>query len=216
MNSVKTDPNLRPRLRFLNILNSNLQNENFRLVKSSNAFKRELDFGQQAIRLSFINTMGIIHGVQTVHTIKFTQFEKIFRKIFKDYSCNWTCIYRIYGNETYLCDKETFEYSDDSLNKAAKEFFNSIKPQIDNKINSNYLENLYLELSDFSIPFYHHIGIEKRVLLLIWFAVKRNSPQIFELKNKSLELFKKSKEMYKPELKNILKVIELIESENKK
>lgn len=212
MRFIKTDPNLKPTLRFLNILDHNLHNENYRLVKSNNAFKRDLDFGQQVIRFSFISTMGAIHGIETVHTIKINDFEKVFRKVFKKYSWKeWTCFYHVYGNETWLCNEETFAYSDETLNEGAKEFFNTIKPQIDTKINSNYLDELYLELTDFTKQHLSFIRIERRVLLSIWLAKKRNDSRLAEIKTNSLELFKASNEWYKSDLEEVLSVVRLIE-----
>lgn len=212
MKHLKTNSDLPPRIRFLEILNYNLISENFRLIKSSNAFKRELSFGEQVIRLSFISSMGAIHDIQTVHTIKFMEFENIFRKVFKKYSWKeWTCIYHVYSDEIWLCTEDTFAYSDESLNQAAMKFFDSIKPQIDSKINSNYLEELYLELINFSNPYLSYLRIERRVLLSIWLAKKRCDPKIGEIKNNSLKLFEKSNEAYKPNLEEVLKVIKLIE-----
>lgn len=161
-----------------------LKEEDFKFLKSKNEFVQEFEFGKRIISLHYDSTLGYISSIQYFYKIIFTDIEKEFKKIFPDYGwTNWTVHYNLMWTENWLCEKNSGKYTDETINKSADEFFENIKPQIDQLCDKfqNY-QSLNSVFNKKPIDFFEYLPasrIEKRIIIGL-ILIKSFQPDQFE------------------------------------
>jgi hypothetical protein len=159
-----------------------LEKEGFVFHKSKNEFVQEFEYGKRIISLSFISTAGIISNIQIYYKIIFTELENQFKKIFPKYGwTNWTVTCNLNWTKNWLYDRDYKRYTDKSINLVADEFFEKIKPQIDNLRDrfKDYL-SLHSEYNKEPIDFFGLAGrIEKHIINGL-ILVKWHQPNDYE------------------------------------
>jgi hypothetical protein len=196
---IKTDSSLKPGIRYEQILFHHLATEGYRYLKSKNEFARDFQYGKQIIRIFYSAQQSYIYNVEYSARIIFHDLEKAFKKVYPHYGwTNWTIHLNLHHEtENWLCDKETGEYTDESLNKVSNEFIKKIKPQIDTLFNEidNYpkLNSVY---NLRPLKFFDYLPIarlEKRIINGL-ILVRSFAPAIYdEIKNEYLNLLEKYK-----------------------
>jgi hypothetical protein len=193
----KTDLSLKPSERYEQVLLHQLDKEGFRYIKSKNEFIRDFQYGKQIIRIFYSTQLSYIYNVEYSARIIFHDLEKAFKKVYPEYSwTNWTIQLSLHHQaESWLCDKETGIYTDDSLNKVSNDFIKKIKPQIDLLFNEidNY-EKLNRVYNARPLKFFDYLPIsrlEKRVINGLILA-RSFDPSVYEeLKKEYLTLLEK-------------------------
>lgn len=168
-NIIKTDPSDKPRIRYEKVLFDSLENEGYKYLKSKSEFVQTFDFGKRIISLSYNSSFGYISAVQYSVKIIFTDLEKLFKKVYPNYGwTNWTIHQNLHWTESWLCDKDTGEYTDKTINNLAKEFFGEIKPKIDNTFSKicdyTSLNEEYNSKPNEFIDFLPSSRLEKRII----------------------------------------------------
>ena len=181
-----------------------MKKEGFVFRKSKNEFLQEFEYGKRIISLFFISTAGIISNIQVHYIIIFTELEKHFKKILPKYGwTNWTVVCNLNWTKEWLYDRKHQGYTDESINKAAVEFFEKIKPEIDS-LREKFKDypSLYFEYNKEPIGYLEYFPrIEKRIIngliLAKWFQ-----PNDYErLKTEYHKLFENYKGQDKEEVK---------------
>ena len=217
---IKTNPNERPKIRFEKVLLHFLQEENYKYLKSKNEFVQDFEFGKRIIKLSYNNSIGYISSVQFFSHIIFINIEEKFSSIFPNYQwTNWTIHYNHHWTENWLCDKKTGKYTDKSINKSSREFFQKIKPEIDKlhfKV-KNYqdLDFIYNKTPSEFFDFLPSSRLEKRVIngLILTNTLKKEN--FNQVKNEYYRLLEKYKGGDKEVIHEEINFgIEKIENEN--
>jgi hypothetical protein len=165
----KTNPSDRPSVRYSAILLNQLEREGYKFLKSKNEFVQEFEFGKRILRLSYDSSFGYIASIQYFYHIVFNDIEKNFKKIYPKYGwTNWTIHLNLHWTDGWLCDKETGQYTDITLNKVANDFFTQIKPQIDIAANTikDYpsLQQVYNTKSAEHDEYLFGLRLEKRII----------------------------------------------------
>lgn len=150
---IRTDPNMAPKLRLAEILNTKFEKEGYRFLKSKNEFVFDFEYGKKVIRLSYNSSMGYISQVDCFIYFVFKDIESDFKKVIPEYGwTNWTLCRSVYWDSGWLCNEESGNYTDESINKVAQKFFNELMPKIDIEFSkaNNYkdLKNLFLNKQD--------------------------------------------------------------------
>jgi hypothetical protein len=73
---INTDPKLPPKVRYYLVINEHLQNDLFKYLKSKNSFVKETPNGRIELKLSFVHTINLIHGVGYSFHYIFDDIEK--------------------------------------------------------------------------------------------------------------------------------------------
>lgn len=166
---IQTDPSLKPSERFENVLLQTLEKEGFRHIKSKHEFVQDFEFGSRIISLSYNNSLGYISTVQYFIKIIFKDLEIAFKRIYPDYAwTNWTIHQNLHWTNSPLYDDKAKNYSDNSINKLADEFFLEIKPKIDltfdNIKSYRNLNEVYNSAPDEFIDYLPPSRLEKRIV----------------------------------------------------
>ena len=219
-NVVKTDSSFTPSERFAKVLSTVLEGEGFIFLKSKNEFVQEFEFGKRIISLHYNSTLGYIRSIQYFYKVIFTDVEKQFKKIFPDYSwADWTVHCNLMWTDSWLCDKDSGEYTDKTINKVANEFFEQIKPQIDQLRDKfqNY-QSLNTEYNKRPIDFFEYLPsgrIEKRIIIGLILIKSFQPNQYEEYKTEYLKHFERYKGDDKEELRfEIAQGIEYLDINN--
>jgi len=176
------------------ILSEQLAKEGFTLKNKK--FKRLFEHGKQVIDLSFISTLGVIHGVEFYYHIIFDNAEKIFKKLFGKHWTNWTVHDQVGNMFKYLYDENTNTYTDKTLNEAAIPFFRDIYPKVvslTSRFKTYEQLNLeYNQLPSQSINIVPSNRFERRILMGL-LLTRQFEPHKYEERKKeylqSFELF---------------------------
>jgi hypothetical protein len=205
-NVVKTGSAFRPSERFAQVLSTVLEKEGYKFLKSKNEFVQEFEYGKRIISLYYPSSFGYISTVECFYKIIFTDLEKRFKKVFPQYGwTNWTIHYNLMGIDSWLCDKNIGEYTDETINKVAKEFFEKVKPQIDSLRDkfSDY-RNLNAAYNKRPIEFFEYLPfgrIEKRIINGLILIKAFQPSQYEEFKTEYRKHFEKFKGDDKEELR---------------
>jgi hypothetical protein len=195
---IKTDPTDKPSNRYEKVLFHYLEKEGYKYLKSKNEFIKDFQFGKQIINLQYSSQIGYIYNVEYYAHIIFNDLEKAFKKVYPKYGwTNWTIHSHLPWTESWLCDKETGEYSDKTINIVSKEFLEKVKPQIDNlfeKINTyEKLNKIYNTRPIHFIDYVPISRLEKRIINGLILANTIEPENYNEIKNEYLMLIEKYK-----------------------
>jgi len=195
---IPTDPGDKPSVRFEKVLFHHLEKEGYSYLKSKNEFTQDFELGRRIISLHYTNDAGYISSVQYFVKIIFYDLEKAFKKIYPKYGwANWTVHLNLHWTDGWLCDKETGEYTDKTINSLALEFFATIKPQADRLFTeiSNY-ESLHKLYNSRPLHFFDYLPtsrLEKRIVNGL-ILTKTFEPESYdEIKREYLTLLDKYK-----------------------
>jgi hypothetical protein len=69
---IKTNPELKPSIRYESVLFNQLQKEAYNYIKSRNTFSQDFKFGKMEVALSYNSSFGYISSVQYYVDVIFT------------------------------------------------------------------------------------------------------------------------------------------------
>ena len=210
----ETDLKLAPKVRYCLVLLNQLKNEGYKYLKSKNEFVKGFELGEHRLSLQFVSTMGIIHSVGFHLKIIFSDLEREYKKVIQEDHGNWTVALNLSYLNDYLCDEETGEYTDITINTAANSFFQEIYP----KLNDAFISfGTYGMLSDTynqkPISYLSYSPSIKRRTLFSLFMAKIFLPKNYEeLKIELINFYTKHTEKIKGKKEDISELIEKIET----
>lgn len=166
---MKTNPDGKPSARFEAVVNSRLENEGYKYLKSKSEFVQPFKYGKRILALHYNNSFGYVSNVECFVHIVFADLEKKFKKVYPKYGwTNWTIHENLHWTENSLYDDRKEAYTDKSINTAADEFFQSIKPAADNIFESidtyEKLHAIYNADPSTFIDYVPSIRPEKRII----------------------------------------------------
>lgn len=125
---IDTDPTLPPKIRYCRVINEYLQNDGFGYLKSKNTFVKKTSSGKMELRVSFVNTINLIHGVGFSFHYIFDDIELEFQRLFGKIWTNWTVYLHLGYVNTVLY--ENSGYTDNSINNAVTDFLHLVYPRV--------------------------------------------------------------------------------------
>ena len=166
---INTDPTLPPKIRYCLVINEYLQNDGFGYLKSKNKFVKKTFNGKIELRVSFVHTINLIHGVGCSFHYIFDDIELEFQRLFGKIWTNWTVYIHLGYVNTVLY--ENSGYTDDSINKAVTDFLNLLYPQVktlEQRFETkDKLVTEYISAPDEFVDFVPVARLERRVLMCL-------------------------------------------------